>query len=1136
MPSTYSSLKIELPATGEQSGTWGNTTNTNLGTALEEAIVGSANVTFASANVTLTLTDTNAAQTARNLRLNLIGVTGGVARTLTVPAIEKLYLISNNCADAITVKNATGSGVTVPAGNNVWVYNDGTDVLSAITYITSLSTGAFSATSLTDSGLTSGRVTYAGTAGLLQDSANLTFNGTTLTAAGLSDSGNLTFTGTGNRITGDFSNVTTANRVAFQSSTTNGNTSIPFIPNGTATTSALFLYNGSDTANAAFLNINNSATATTFNSTITGTGTYLPMTFVTGGSERLRITTAGIVDIGGSSGGSVGELLVVEGANSAGHRAARINNTSTTNGYSTLWMGSANDGLLRGGSTAGSFTDQLALLTSGAIPITFYTNNTERMRIDSSGNVGIGATSIAANTKLYVFGGRSNFVANSDAYAIGVGYASSGAYYLGANSSNNALIFSNSSGSEKIRFDDSGNVGIGTSTINTKVDVLGSQVLNRGVVEILDSTAVAAGVGAGITLGGYFSGSLTPGVQIKAAKTNATSGDYGFDMTFLNYKNGDANMTERMRIDSSGNVGIGTSSPTQKLDVQAAACIAKFTSTTGTNSVYTQMVNTGGSFYLGTDDSTGATSGAAYGRFVYGTGAYPMLFFTNSAERMRIDSSGNVGIGISTPLTKLDVYGPSSVTSFTGTTKLGVMVRGSVAYTDYSGIDFTGVGQTTPLGRIALLSSSVGSLMQFGTSNTYVSGITNTAMTIDQNGYVGIGNTSPASKLDVTGPSGVTSFTSGTALGITVRGATGATDYSGIDFRSAGANSGTIIVGRIGLIATGSGASLSFGTSNNYGSAGVTNTAMTIDPTGNVGIGMTPVASYGALQVGSAVTSALGVSGLKTYVSSTNSALGQNGNISVITTDAQGSDIGGSIGLGGKFVAAGTSVLFAQISGRKENSTDNNSAGYLQFATQPNGGTPTERMRINSVGDVLIGNSNTNPINARVNSTAFCLPSVGVNMIGRAGSVQIALGCDSNSGTNMSFYTDNGTAAVAAGSISSTGSTTAFNTGSDYRLKENIVPMTGALAKVSQLKPVTFDWKDEFSGGVKNGEGFIAHELQAVIPQAVTGKKDAVDKEGKPIYQGIDTSFLIATLTAAMQEQQALITNLTTRLNALEGK
>jgi len=148
-----------------------------------------------------------------------------------------------------------------------------------------------------------------------------------------------------------------------------------------------------------------------------------------------------------------------------------------------------------------------------------------------------------------------------------------------------------------------------------------------------------------------------------------------------------------------------------------------------------------------------------------------------------------------------------------------------------------------------------------------------------------------------------------------------------------------------------------------------------IDSSGNVGIGMTPVASYGLLQVGSAVTSALGVSGLQGYVAGTNSALGQNGNMSIVTTNAQAVDIGGSIGLGGKFVAAGTSVLFAQISGRKENSTDNNSAGYLQFATQPNGGTPTERMRIDSSGNVFVGgttqNTSTKPVYASNTAKAW---------------------------------------------------------------------------------------------------------------------------------------------------------------------
>jgi hypothetical protein len=145
MASTYSPLKIELITTGEQSGTWGSTTNVNLGTAIEEAITGSANVTFASANVTLTLTNTNGTQTARNLRLRLTGTTAG-ARDLIVPAIEKQYLIQNDTADTITVKNSTGTGVAIPTTMSAVVFNDGVNVTCASIYSTSLVTPVLVAT------------------------------------------------------------------------------------------------------------------------------------------------------------------------------------------------------------------------------------------------------------------------------------------------------------------------------------------------------------------------------------------------------------------------------------------------------------------------------------------------------------------------------------------------------------------------------------------------------------------------------------------------------------------------------------------------------------------------------------------------------------------------------------------------------------------------------------------------------------------------------------------------------------------------------------------------------------------------------------------------------------------------------
>ncbi len=161
MASTYSNLKIELIGTGEQSGTWGTTTNNNLGNdALGEAITGSADVSFASADVTVTLTDTNASQSARNLRLNLTGTSGG-ARNLILGSgcqIEKLYLVNNGCADAVTVKNTSGTGIAVPAGKTMFVYNDGTNVVNAVTHATSLTLA--SALPIASGGTASTSTTY----------------------------------------------------------------------------------------------------------------------------------------------------------------------------------------------------------------------------------------------------------------------------------------------------------------------------------------------------------------------------------------------------------------------------------------------------------------------------------------------------------------------------------------------------------------------------------------------------------------------------------------------------------------------------------------------------------------------------------------------------------------------------------------------------------------------------------------------------------------------------------------------------------------------------------------------------------------------------------------------------------------
>ena len=145
MASTYSNLKFELIGVGEQSGTWGSTTNVNLGTAIEEAIVGRATANFsADSDLTISLTNSNSTQVARNYILNVTsGVTLTTTRNLIVPSINKPYIIENNTTggQSITVKTAAGTGVLVPNGRKLMVYANSTNVV-ALDYLASLILGA----------------------------------------------------------------------------------------------------------------------------------------------------------------------------------------------------------------------------------------------------------------------------------------------------------------------------------------------------------------------------------------------------------------------------------------------------------------------------------------------------------------------------------------------------------------------------------------------------------------------------------------------------------------------------------------------------------------------------------------------------------------------------------------------------------------------------------------------------------------------------------------------------------------------------------------------------------------------------------------------------------------------------------
>jgi hypothetical protein len=284
---------------------------------------------------------------------------------------------------------------------------------------------------------------FDGTTGKIIQNSLVTISDTT---------GSLNFTATGARITGDFSSAgaSVANAVAFQSSTIDGTTSVSIIPNGTSVTSAIRVFNNSNPTNAAFGQIVTAGgSEIRFVSSITGTGTYIPITMYTGGSERLRIDTSGNVGIGTTSPQA---KLSVSNSGAAGLEFF-VN-------YPGGGLGTYIQSFSRSG---GVYVDT----AYDAATHSFRISGTERMRIDSAGNVGIGTSSPAA--KFVVSNAGAGGVEILPAGTI-QSYNRSTSAYQTMNLDASVFLF-RPSGTEAMRLDSAGNLGIGTSSPVAQLDI-----------------------------------------------------------------------------------------------------------------------------------------------------------------------------------------------------------------------------------------------------------------------------------------------------------------------------------------------------------------------------------------------------------------------------------------------------------------------------------------------------------------------------------------------------------------------------------------------------------------------------------------------------------------------------------------
>jgi len=397
MASTYSDLKIELIGTGDQTGTWGTTTNNNFSIALSEAITGSANVAFSSADVTVTLTDTNAAQTARNLRLNLTGTSGG-ARQLILGSgcqIEKLYLVNNGLADAVTVKNTSGTGIAVPAGKSMFVFNDGTNVVDATTYLSSLTlgtalpvaSGGTGLATLTANNVIIGNGTSAPSFVAPGSNGNiLTSNGTTWTSSAAPAGGvtTITFGSTGlTPSTATSGAVTVAGTLAVGNGGTGATTlagaNIP-VTNVANSFTGTQTFTGSSSATAIVLN-DAAEVATVSATAATGTINY----DITTQSVLYYTSNASAnwtVNFRASSGTSLNTLmstgqsmtvafLVTQGSTAYYNSSVQID--GTTSGVTVRWLG----GAPAAGNASGIDSYRYLIIKTGSATFTVLASNTQ---------------------------------------------------------------------------------------------------------------------------------------------------------------------------------------------------------------------------------------------------------------------------------------------------------------------------------------------------------------------------------------------------------------------------------------------------------------------------------------------------------------------------------------------------------------------------------------------------------------------------------------------------------------------------------------------------------------------------------------------------------------------------------------
>jgi hypothetical protein len=693
---------------------------------------------------------------------------------------------------------------------------------------------------------------------------------------------------------------------------------------------------------------------------------------------------------------------------------------------------------------------------------------TNALFINQQANVGIGTTS--PSEKLHIYSGAASLKIDSTTNESSLKYENS-TTTANIKLANNDLK-TELGGSERMRITSTGNVGIGTTSPNARLDVIGRAEIDAYAAQAAGNNAFDSGylrlIGGAKTGWGIddelgkieFYGEDTSGVGARNAASIRAVCETGNGTSTTTFSSGLAFYTssynaaegERLRINNDGNVGIGTTSPTAKLEVTGSVGSFKttghqiFLTRNGNNEIY----------------AVGASSVLALGQ--------------DNAEKMRIHSNGNVGIGTTSPSAKLDVNG-------TG------MFRGNLdVYKSNAKLTITSTGSTEQA-SIDIQNNSLYARWILDADDLFrvynqTSGYS--AFAIKSNGNVGIGTT-------------ISVREAGSGVYFTRNSGDNGTTGPVLAF----ANDSTKSI----IAAAGDG--IIFKTRTVGGAAFSGSETMRITSGGNVGIGTTAPGSKLEIR-------------------------GNDPLLELNTASSTGNPYM-------MWSQAGVRRSYIQHVNSGDDLAIASEYGGMRFSTGVNG-TEVERMRITSGGNVGIG----------TNSPANILDVVGISRFTHSSSTSYrgaietvvdnafptwdigwlhARTSSSTYGNIARFNDQNGS--QIGGIFYSGSSGTSFVTTSDYRLKENIEEISDSISRVKKLKPCRFNFTAEKNRVV---DGFIAHEVQKVVPEAVHGEKDALQENGSIDAQTLEVSRLIPVLTKALQEAIAKIEQLETRIQILENK